>query len=100
MGRRPDHRLLGAAYGEVSPDGIGHFRVVAAKIGETAANEPRLKAAELSAVRARTLIVYAADDLPGSSGTSSRSLSSSTVIPNVSRTVTPPPVSSKTARSV
>jgi hypothetical protein len=32
--------LLGPAYGEVCPDGIDHFKVVAAKIGEMAAGEP------------------------------------------------------------
>jgi pimeloyl-ACP methyl ester carboxylesterase len=37
--------------------------VVAAKIGEMAAKEPDLQASELSAITARTLIMFADDDL-------------------------------------
>ncbi|MGW4890787.1 alpha/beta fold hydrolase [Kitasatospora sp. NPDC004240] len=55
--------FLGPAYGEVSPDGEEHFKVVAAKIGEMAAKEPELQASELSAVTARTLVMFADDDL-------------------------------------
>jgi hypothetical protein len=40
--------LLGPAYGEVSPDGIDHFKVVATKIGGMAAVEPDLQASELA----------------------------------------------------
>jgi pimeloyl-ACP methyl ester carboxylesterase len=47
----------------VSPDGEEHFRVVATKVGELAATEPRLEAAELNAVAARTLVMFADDDL-------------------------------------
>ena len=36
--------FLGPTYGEVSPDGIDHFKVVATKIGEMAAKEPNLQA--------------------------------------------------------
>ncbi|MER6343464.1 alpha/beta fold hydrolase [Streptomyces sp. NPDC001595] len=55
--------FLGPSYGEVSPDGIGHFKVVAAKIGEMAAREPFLKPADLAAVTARSLLVFSDDDL-------------------------------------
>jgi pimeloyl-ACP methyl ester carboxylesterase len=43
-------QFLGPAYGEVSPDGVAHFPVVATKIGEMAAVEPNLEAAELAIV--------------------------------------------------
>ncbi|GAA2079132.1 alpha/beta hydrolase [Streptomyces albiaxialis] len=56
-------RFLGPAYGEVSPDGEEHFEVVATKIGEMAAREPDLQASELAAVTARTLVMFADDDL-------------------------------------
>ncbi|MBT2458976.1 alpha/beta fold hydrolase [Streptomyces sp. ISL-86] len=56
-------RFLGPSYGEVSPDGEEHFKVVAAKIGEMAAREPDLQASQLSAVAARTLVMFADDDL-------------------------------------
>ncbi|WP_020390408.1 alpha/beta fold hydrolase [Kribbella catacumbae] len=56
-------QFLGPAYGEVSPDGEDHFPVVATKIGEMAAKEPDLQASELAAVTARTLIMFADDDL-------------------------------------
>ena len=55
--------FLGSAYGEVSPDGENHFRVVAAKIGEMAAAEPYLDASELAKVTARSLVMFADDDL-------------------------------------
>jgi pimeloyl-ACP methyl ester carboxylesterase len=56
-------QFLGPAYSEVSPDGEDHFPVVAAKIGEMFAKEPDLRASELSAITARTLIMYADDDI-------------------------------------
>ncbi|WP_172383225.1 alpha/beta fold hydrolase [Streptomyces sp. MNP-20] len=55
--------FLGPAYGEVSPDGVEHFRVVVTKIGEMAAREPNLKAADLAAVTQRTLVMFSDDDL-------------------------------------
>ncbi len=55
--------FLGSAYGEVSPDGENHFRVVATKIGELAAAEPYLDASELAKVTARSLVMFADDDL-------------------------------------
>ncbi len=56
-------QFLGSAYGEVSPDGEDHFPVVVGKIGELMKNEPHLDRAELSRVRARSLVVFADDDL-------------------------------------
>lgn len=56
-------QFLGSAYGEVSPDGREHFRVVAAKIGEMAAVEPNLQASELAKVTTRTLVMFSDDDL-------------------------------------
>ncbi|MFI9152807.1 alpha/beta fold hydrolase [Streptomyces sp. NPDC053367] len=56
-------RFLGPSYAEVSPDGADHFRVVATKIGEMAAKEPNLRAADLAAVTARSLVMSADDDL-------------------------------------
>ena len=55
--------FLAPAYGEVSPDGEEHFRVVATKIGEMAAREPYLEASELANVTPRTLVIFADDDL-------------------------------------
>jgi pimeloyl-ACP methyl ester carboxylesterase len=51
------------AYGEVSPDGVDHFGVVAAKLARAAAEDPGLAADELGRIRARTLVVAADDDL-------------------------------------
>ncbi|MFD7626149.1 alpha/beta fold hydrolase [Streptomyces sp. NPDC059851] len=55
--------FLAPAYGEVSPDGIDHFRTVATKIGDMAAKEPNLQASDLSEVTARTLVMFSDDDL-------------------------------------
>jgi pimeloyl-ACP methyl ester carboxylesterase len=55
--------FLAPAYGEVSPDGIDHFRVVATKVGEMAAAEPHLDVAELAKVTCRSLAMFADDDL-------------------------------------
>jgi len=55
--------FLGPAYGEVSPDGIDHFKVVATKIGEMAAVEPTLDASELAKVTCRSLAMWSDDDL-------------------------------------
>ena len=56
-------QFLGAAYGEVSPDGEAHFPVVAAKIGELMKKEPHEDSAELGKIRARALVMFADDDL-------------------------------------
>jgi pimeloyl-ACP methyl ester carboxylesterase len=55
--------FLAPAYGEVSPDGEEHFKVVATKIGENAAAEPHLQASELAKVTQRTLVMVADDDI-------------------------------------
>jgi pimeloyl-ACP methyl ester carboxylesterase len=55
--------FLGPAYGEVSPDGEEHFKVVATKIGEMSDREPYLEASELAKVTPRTLVMFADDDL-------------------------------------
>jgi pimeloyl-ACP methyl ester carboxylesterase len=55
--------FLAPAYGEVSPDGIDHFKVVATKIGEMAAVEPNLQASELAKVTQRSLVMFSDDDL-------------------------------------
>jgi pimeloyl-ACP methyl ester carboxylesterase len=56
-------QFLGPAYGEVSPDGENHFKVVATKVGEMAAVEPNLRASDLSKVTQRSLVVFSDDDL-------------------------------------
>ncbi len=55
--------FLGAAYGEVSPDGEEHYPVVIRKIAEMAKREPTMSAAEVSEVTARTLVVASDDDI-------------------------------------
>ena len=55
--------FLGPSYGEVSPDGIDHFKVVATKICEMAAVEPNLQASDLANVSQRTLVMFSDDDL-------------------------------------
>jgi pimeloyl-ACP methyl ester carboxylesterase len=55
--------FLAPSYGEVSPDGIDHFKAVATKIGEMAAVEPNLQAAELAKVTHRSLVMFSDDDL-------------------------------------
>jgi pimeloyl-ACP methyl ester carboxylesterase len=62
----PDAELpaeIVASYGEVSPDGVEHFPVVAAKIARAATEDPRLPASEPAGIAARTLVVTADDDL-------------------------------------
>jgi pimeloyl-ACP methyl ester carboxylesterase len=51
------------AYGQVSPDGVQHFPVVAAKIARAATDDPGLAAAELGRITSRTLVMAADDDL-------------------------------------
>jgi pimeloyl-ACP methyl ester carboxylesterase len=55
--------FVGDAYGEVSPDGKEHFRVVVEKIAAMAADEPDLKESDLADVKARTLVMFSDDDL-------------------------------------
>jgi pimeloyl-ACP methyl ester carboxylesterase len=56
-------QFLGPAYGEVSPDGEAHFPVLAGKVAEMARNEPHVDPAELARVTARSLVMYADDDV-------------------------------------
>jgi pimeloyl-ACP methyl ester carboxylesterase len=51
------------AYGQVSPDGVEHFPVVAAKIAQAAKDDPGVPAAELADITAWTLVLAADDDL-------------------------------------
>jgi pimeloyl-ACP methyl ester carboxylesterase len=55
--------FLGKAYGEVSPDGEAHFPVVVEKIAELVKNEPHLDLAGLGRVSARSLVMFADDDV-------------------------------------
>ena len=50
------------AYGEVSPDGIGHYPVVLAKMAETHLVEPTLTPDDLGRIRCRTLVMVGDDD--------------------------------------
>ena len=56
-------QFLGAAYGEVSPDGEEHFPTVAAKIGELMKTEPHLDVAALRDIHHRSLVMFSDDDL-------------------------------------
>ena len=55
--------FLGKSYGEVSPDGEGHFRVVVEKIARMAAEEPALERSALGTIQCRTLVMAADDDI-------------------------------------
>ena len=54
--------FLRDSYGEVSPDGIDHYDVVAAKLAATHAHEPALSPGELREVTSATLVMVADDD--------------------------------------
>jgi pimeloyl-ACP methyl ester carboxylesterase len=54
---------LGPSYGEVSPDGQDHFRIVAEKIAAMASTEPALAQSQLRGVTSRTLVMFSDDDL-------------------------------------
>ena len=59
-GEPPD--FLERSYGELSPDGIGHYGVIVAKLAAMHAREPALTPADLRAVPCRTLVMVADDD--------------------------------------
>src|SRR6185437_3529938 len=59
-GEPPD--FLERSYGELSPDGIGHYGVVVAKLAVMHAREPAFTSADLRAVASRTLVMVADDD--------------------------------------
>jgi pimeloyl-ACP methyl ester carboxylesterase len=50
------------SYGEVSPDGIGHYDVIVAKLGTMHADEPSLTPDDLGKITCRTLVMVADDD--------------------------------------
>jgi len=54
--------FLKQSYGELSPDGIGHYDVMVAKLAAMHAREPALTAADLGAITCRTLVMVADDD--------------------------------------
>lgn len=49
-------------YGELSPDGEGHYPIVSAKLARMHAEEPTLAASDLGHVTSRTLVMVADDD--------------------------------------
>lgn len=59
-GEPPD--FLERSYGELSPDGIGHYGVIVAKLAAMHAREPALTPADLHALTSRTLVMVADDD--------------------------------------
>jgi pimeloyl-ACP methyl ester carboxylesterase len=54
--------FLRESYGELSPDGIGHYGVVVAKLAAMHAHEPALAEVDLRQIGVRTLIMVADDD--------------------------------------
>ncbi len=50
------------SYGEISPDGIGHYDVVVAKLAAMHAREPALTPADLRTITPRTLVMIGDDD--------------------------------------
>jgi pimeloyl-ACP methyl ester carboxylesterase len=54
--------FLRQSYGEISPDGIGHYDVVVAKLAAMHACGPALTRADLREVTPRTLVMVADDD--------------------------------------
>jgi pimeloyl-ACP methyl ester carboxylesterase len=54
---------LADAYGQVSPDGRGHFPVIADKIYRMATTEPTLDESDLARVAVRTLVMAGDDDM-------------------------------------
>jgi pimeloyl-ACP methyl ester carboxylesterase len=54
--------FLRRSYGEVSPDGAGHYDVVAAKLAAMHAQAPSFSPADLGGLGCRTLVMVADDD--------------------------------------
>jgi pimeloyl-ACP methyl ester carboxylesterase len=54
--------FLASGYGEVSPDGVEHFGVVAEKLARMHETEPALTGADLATVGRRTLVMVGDDD--------------------------------------
>ena len=78
-------QFLGPAYGEVSPDGIDHFAVVATKMGELAAVEPNVRASDLAGISQRALVMFSDDDLM----TLSHAVEMYDVLPNAELAIVP-----------
>jgi pimeloyl-ACP methyl ester carboxylesterase len=57
--------FLARLYGEVSPDGAGHYEVVADKLARMHLKEPALEADDLGQVKSRTLVMLGDDDEVG-----------------------------------
>jgi len=53
---------LKQSYGELSPDGVGHYDVVVAKLAAMHASEPALSEADLQKITVRTLVMIGDDD--------------------------------------
>ncbi|MGH8878004.1 MAG: alpha/beta fold hydrolase [Stackebrandtia sp.] len=62
FGTKESMGYLASRHGEVSPDGAGHFAVVAEKLLRMASQEPTLTEAELGRIGHRTLVIGADDD--------------------------------------
>jgi hypothetical protein len=54
--------FLKQSYGEISPDGIGHYDAVVAKLATMHAHEPTLTSDDLGKIACRTLVLVADDD--------------------------------------
>lgn len=54
--------FLATSYGEISPDGAAHFKVVAEKLAHEHMVGPTLTTAELSGITSRTLVMQGDDD--------------------------------------
>lgn len=54
--------FMAQSYGEISPDGIAHYPVVARKLAELHRMEPTMTAADLASVDVRTLVMIGDDD--------------------------------------
>jgi pimeloyl-ACP methyl ester carboxylesterase len=54
--------FLRRSYGEISPDGIGHYDVVVAKLAAMHAREPGLTPTDLHRITPRTLVMVGDDD--------------------------------------
>jgi pimeloyl-ACP methyl ester carboxylesterase len=59
-GDPPD--FLKQSYGEISPDGIGHYDIVVAKLAAMHAREPALTLDDLGKIACRALVMFADDD--------------------------------------
>lgn len=54
--------FLRQSYSELSPDGVGHYEVVVAKLAAMHVREPALSEADLRQIAVRTLIMVGDDD--------------------------------------